>query len=964
MQTYFVDRLRENAEKHPDRLALALDFHIEPVTYGELWDRSGRIYAALKDLGIGREDIVMLLLPRHPMMLVCMLGALRAGAAVTMTEDTYPEERVAYMKNDCGAKLVIDRAFYEKTMALAPLDGREPLYPHDACFAFYTSGTTGKPKGILHEYGKLDIGIEASLPGGNADPDGEGRFAFIPPFNFSAVMIHALPELYKANALYILSKDVSRNFNKLRALLEEERITALFLSPSVLRVYNGGFAGVKTVATGSEPASNLFIEGPEVTVYYAMTESLYCVSTYTLKKACENAPIASKETGKNISILAEDGEPVKDGETGEICFPDPFFRGYINMPERTEEAFHDGLFHSGDLGFRDENGDIFIKGRSDDMIKINGNRIEPGEIEGAAREASGLRNVIAKGFIDAERAYVALYYLKSEAGEDCLFKDPQKAREKLGEKLPGYMIPSYFVPIEALPLNPNGKVSRKLLKAPGRDLRTKPFRAPEGEAEKDFCELTAGVLSLDRFGADDDFYEAGGDSISAIRLITACAERGYDITAGDLQSLRTPAGLARRFPHKATVSREKLIKREKEAQKEPKPLMGGQELYRALFERYPDHPSLCVPVIAELKETTDPERLAEAVNRVILRHPALLSRFKKDTDGRCLQYYDESVFSPVTVENMSGEEAKAAVAGFLKPVDIFSGRMYAARLLRTPEKTLFLFSVHHIMGDGTSNSLLLDEMARLYEDPEAELPPDCYYAVLDEETGEKAASVKEAARADFTEHLKKTAAAGSAVLKPDLPGPDSGSEMFFLPGALPRSEKYQNKVFLAAALKAMAEANGTDSALVYATYNGRDRYLKKDSAGCFTTLIPVAAEGIGKKTPEELLSLVREQLDVGMARGVYSAVTESGLPTEETVVFNYQYGTMDFGGFSKLAKSVSMLPRDKNRPNCLFNTGILDREGESRLDFYCNFPKGLYSFGTVKKFAESFLKAVRFLTVE
>lgn len=964
MKTYFVDRLRENAEKYPDRTALALDFHEAPVSCRELWENSGRIYAALKEAGVGREDIVMLLLPRHPMMLVSMLGVLRAGAAVLMTEDTYPEERVAYMKEDCGVKTVIDRAFYEKAMALSPLEGREPFYPHDACFVFYTSGTTGRPKGILHEYGKLDIGVEASLPGGNTDVDGEGRFAFIPPFNFSAVMIHALPELYKANTLYILTRDVSRNFKKLHELLEKERITSIFLSPSALRAYKEGFAGVKSVATGSEPASGLFIEGPEVTVHYAMTESLYCVSSYTLKKACEYAPIASKETGKNIRILSEDGSPVKDGETGEICFPDPYFRGYINMPEKTREAFRDGLFHSGDLGFRDENGDVFLKGRSDDMIKINGNRIEPGEIEGAAREASGLENVIAKGFTDGDRAYVALYYLSGEAGEDCLFSDREKARTKLKEKLPDYMIPSYFVPIDSMPLNQNGKTSRKLLKAPETDMYLKPYRAPEGEAEKEFCARMAEVLSLARFGADDDFYEAGGDSISAIRLITACAEKGYAVTVGDLQSLRTPAGLARRYPEKTAVSREELMKNEARAQKEPKPLLGGQELYRVLFERYPDHPSLCVPVLAELKADTNPYRFASAVNGTLRRHPALLSRFKRGEDGRTLQYYDPETFLPVSVEEMTAEEAKAAVAAFLQPAEIYKDRLYAAQLLCTGEKTLFLFSVHHIMGDGTSMSLLLDEIAELYEDPKAELPPDCYYTVLEEEAGEQAASVKAEAAERFKKTLNGVLAEGSAVLKPDLPGPDSGSEMFFLPGALRRSEKYRNKVFLAAALKAMAEVNGTGSALVYATYNGRDNFKKKQSAGCFTTLIPVFIGGIGEQTAEELLASVSGQLDLGMAQGAFSAVTESGLPTEETVIFNYQYGTMDFGGFLNIANSVSMLPRDKNRPNCLFNTGILDRAGEKRLDFYCNFPKGLYSFGTVKRFAESFIKAVRFLTGE
>ena len=965
MKTYFVDKIGENAEKYPERIAAALDFCEEPLSYAELWERSGRIYAALKKMEIGREDIILLLLPRHPMIITALLGVLRAGAAVVLAEDSYPEERVEYIKKDCRVRLVIDRSFFEGAMECPALEGREPLRLHDAGFIFYTSGTTGNPKGILHEYGKLDIGLEGSIPDEEAvNLDECGRFAFVPPFTFSAVMIHALPELYKANTLYILSYDVSKNFFKLHELLEKERITELFLSPSVLRIYREGFPFVKAIMTGSEPASHLYVEGQKVIVHYAMTESLYCVSRYVLHEPCENAPIATRETGKNIRILGEDGLPVKEGETGEICFPDPYFRGYINMPEKTREVFHDGLFHSGDLGYRDEKGDIFIKGRTDDMIKINGNRIEPGEIEAAAREISGVKDVIAKGFCDNGRSYVALYYLAEEAGEACIFRDAALARKKLGEKLPPYMIPTYFVPIEALPLNANGKLSRRLLKAPEAIMAGEAGRKPVGETEKAFCEMMAKVLSVGSVGAEDDFFEAGGDSVSAIRLVTECAERGYDVTVAELQENRTAAKLARNVSEKAAITRDALLLREKEARKRPKELLSGQVLYWELFERYPKHPSLCVPVIAVLKKETDPVRLKSAVDRVIAQHPALLSHFRREEDGKVVQYYDESAFQPTLIEEMSEGELKEESKHFLKPVDLTADRMYTTRIICTPEKKLFLLSVHHIVGDGTSNGILLRQIAACYREPKAELPPDCYYSVCEEETGEKAAVLKKEAAEQNRKRLKLLRQENSAVLKPELPGPDQGSEAYFLPGVFPKSEKYRNRVFLTACLIAMAESNGCDSAMVYSAYNGRDRHLKEGSVGCHTVLIPVMLTDIRKKDREELLSEVQAQLDFGTVHSVYSALTESGLPPEQTVIFNYQHGTMDFGEFNELSEFISLLRRDKDQPNCLFNTGVLDREGSGRLDFYCNYPRGMYSQEGVARFGESFVKAVRFLSEE
>lgn len=960
MNAYFVDRIEENAKQYPNRTALVLDFGRDAVCYSELWEQSGRIYAALKCAGIGPEDIVMLLLPRHPRMLIALLGVLRSGAAAMLVENSYPKERIFYMKDDAAVQLVLDEAFYEKAVKGPSLSGRERLCLHDACFVFYTSGTTGKPKGILHEYGVLDMGISSSLPDESiVNFDDCGRFAFVPPFNFSATMIHGLPELYKANTLYILSYDVSKNFKKLHELLEKERITELFLSPSILRIYNNGFPYVRAIMTGSEPASNLFVPGYEVTVHYAMTESLYCISRYQLRESCCDAPIASKETGKNIRILNEDGTPVKDGETGEICFPNPYFRGYINMPEKTKAAMRDGLFHSGDLGYRSENGDVFLLGRSDDMIKINGNRIEPGEIEEAAREISGLKNVIAKGFCEEGRSYVALYYLSSEAGRDCIFHDASLSRRSLSKKLPDYMTPSYFVAIDSLPLTPNGKISRKLL-PPVTAISGGTGRAPESETEKFFCSVIADVLSLKRIGADDDFYEAGGDSLSAIRLISSCADKGLDITVPDLLAARTAAGLARLIAGKSYISPEERLRKENEARQYPCELISGQEIYWELFNKYPEHPSLCVPVIAVLKKDTDLERLRIASDRVILHHPALLSRFRISESGKPVQYYDTHTFVPTVIEKMTNEELESAHRNFLHSINLLSDRTVTVRIIHSPEKNLFLLSVHHIMSDGMTNTMLLKQIVTCYYDPEAELPPDCYYTICAEETGKNAAALKAEAEAVFRKRFAALSP-GSAVLHPDLPGPDFGSETFFLPEALPKCEKYPNRVFITACLTAMAKTNGCDDALIYAAFSGRNSQLKNDSAGCHTLLIPVSLTGISSRKYADLLSDVQEQLDFGNTHGVYSAITASSLPLDETVIFNYQSGTMDFGAFRDLSVFISMLQRDKNQPNCLFNTGILEQEDSDTLGFYCNFPKGKYTRQTVSDFGRRFLEAVHAL---
>lgn len=144
MDIYFVEKIRQNAEKYPNRIAAALDFREETVTYSELWEQSGRIYAACKEKGLGREDFIMLLLPRSPKMFVAMVGVLRAGAAFIFMEDTYPEERIRLIGEELNVKFTLDLSAYEEAMKLPPLPGYEKTDPHDACVSFSTSGTDRK----------------------------------------------------------------------------------------------------------------------------------------------------------------------------------------------------------------------------------------------------------------------------------------------------------------------------------------------------------------------------------------------------------------------------------------------------------------------------------------------------------------------------------------------------------------------------------------------------------------------------------------------------------------------------------------------------------------------------------------------------------------------------------------------------------------------------------------------------
>ena len=207
----FFDRIRLLARLFPDRPALAQDDIREAVSYGELWTLSGRIYAALKARGIGKEDMVLVHLRRGPEIVVAMLGTWRAGAACTVAEDSSPAKRVRAIREDSGAVLEVDGNVYREMIRGEAAEDWEPISPHDACYAVYTSGTTGNPKGILHEFGKIDLCVQSLPSDENAYLEEGNRMAAHCDAGFVALFLFLIPRLYDGYTCYNPSRELTRN---------------------------------------------------------------------------------------------------------------------------------------------------------------------------------------------------------------------------------------------------------------------------------------------------------------------------------------------------------------------------------------------------------------------------------------------------------------------------------------------------------------------------------------------------------------------------------------------------------------------------------------------------------------------------------------------------------------------------------------------------------------------------------
>ena len=543
-QKTYMEMLEQHFMERPNRIAFRDAKHPRGFTYRELADRSGRVYGWLKRHGIGREQTVMVNLPRGLDVFVAAIGVLRAGAANTIVEAGYPKERTDFIAGDCGCVLRIDAVVYAEMLLCESAKGFESADEHDAAYAAYTSGTTGTPKGVLHERGQMTLMMVSSNDHGEPLCLPDDRFMLLSPLNFTASTMVMLLTTGCGAETAIADYDTVKNPAKLLAFFKENRITGGFATPSLVRAFTGGKEAVgehhplnpefRVLFLASEQARNIWYR--DLTIYnaYGQTEMPFVGCIFRIDKPYEVTPIGQcPMEGFHLSL-----RDVSAG-MGEVCIDNPYFRGYINLPEMTDYALRDGIYHSGDIGRMTEDGNLVLLGRNDDMVKINGNRVEPAEIEAAAKQALGVSWCAAKAFVKPERAYICVYY------QDDIRIDKEAAIRQMAEKLPAYMVPACLVKIDRIPVNANGKMNRKALPEPKILMQETDYAAPETERERQICEAFAKALNLSRVSVTDDFFRIGGDSVKTIRLMTDSALEGA--SAADVFRERTaraggPAG--------------------------------------------------------------------------------------------------------------------------------------------------------------------------------------------------------------------------------------------------------------------------------------------------------------------------------------------------------------------------------------------------------------------------------------
>lgn len=858
----FLELFRKQLLDTPEKTAVIYSGDDSSLTYSRMDDISNRLHGWLKQKKIGKEDQVLLLLPRGILIPACMIGVWKNGSSVIICESTMAPERVRYILSDSGAKIVITEKELEEILSTEPLKEAEEVDPHDSAFVVYTSGTTGNPKGVIHEYGNLDEILAARRYQDERLCLKEDVLAYNSPMNFVAMMDYSIDILSNGGTFLILDPNDVKNTVKLTETYSSYGVTCTFMTPSLFRSIPRLNEQMRWICLGGEPCANLYHEKIRLYNGYNMSESGRILLLYKIEKPLEKTPVGKNQAGESILILDENGNPVLDGELGEIAFVNDYVRGYINLPEKTAAAWHDGLYFTGDLGRKHADGNIVLEGRNDDMIKINGNRIEPAEIEAVSKQELGLSWTAAKGFVTEERSFIVLYYT------DDIRLEPEESRAKLAKKLTSYMLPSYFVKLDEIPLLPNGKLDKKSLQAPDLNCYRTAYVAPENDLERKLIAAFEQVLGMDHLGVNDDFYDLGGDSLRAIRLITEIQDPSLNVPL--LYKNRTVRKVAKAM-QEDTINEGKTIEhRDGNAREHDQPLSPMQyhlldhQLYKPkstfnnmpLFWRMP-------------REKVEEQRLLDAFKTLIRNHPALQSMIRIDEEMMYVFHFDPDFMPELKVEDVTEEEIERLRQELIQPFKLINAPLFRFRFFRT-EAFLYVFmDFHHIFSDGTSIQLIYQNLSDAYH--EKELPHDNSYLYLRDIQKHQLNGDYERAHAWNLEKYGNKEWCRN--ISPDLESNSNHASSVSCPFPLSRKELDQyceenrmtlNSLALAACLLAIHEVERKNDIMVSWLFHGRDQTAYQHCVAPLIRELPVAVSFDRINSLEELLNEVKEQTVEGI----------------------------------------------------------------------------------------------------
>ena len=583
-----VQLFEEVAARRPNGIAVACG-NVR-LTYGELNKRANQLAHSLRRKGVCAETMVGVCLERSAELIVALVGILKAGGAYVPFDSAYPRERLDLMLADTRTPLMVtqeslvgvalgDRKvptiFLDKDSLEQQAEFNENPSPVSSAtslaYVIYTSGSTGKPKGVLVENRSV---VRLVFNTNFCHLTSEEVILQFAPISFDASTFEIWGALLHGAKLIVVPTRTS-SLEELAATIREHGVTTLWLTAGLFHLFVDerleDLRPVRQLLAGGDVLSARHVRRvleklPNTTVIngYGPTEGTTFTCCHVMRPGDpvpDSVPIGRPISNTFVYILDAESRPVPAGATGELCAAgDGIARGYLHVPEGATEKFasdpflHESaarMYRTGDLARWNENGTVEFLGRMDNQVKILGHRVEPGEIEVALGQYPGIRQACVVANLDeAGTKRLVSYHVSA----DEVKPTAQELKAFLTAKMPAYMVPSFYVRMAALPLDPNGKVNRSALPKPVAGSQQSPSLESGSALERSIFDVWRAILRIDRIGLDDNFFDLGGDSLLLVAVHSQLQRLlELDIQVTDLFDFTTVRSLARHLGKRGVI---------------------------------------------------------------------------------------------------------------------------------------------------------------------------------------------------------------------------------------------------------------------------------------------------------------------------------------------------------------------------------------------------------------------------
>ncbi|WP_251257250.1 non-ribosomal peptide synthetase [Bacillus velezensis] len=994
-----VERFEKHAEQTPDKTVI--EYETGVLRYGEVNRKANALAWELISLGVQPNDRVAIMASLGAETIIGILGVLKSGASYVPIDPATPKERIEHILNDAAPKVILTR---EKTMEtevpfismnLEDLGEKETnpacaVEKSDIAYVIYTSGTTGKPKGVAVTRGNLDHYLSY------ADQEYQKEACttvLMTSLSFDLSVTSLFLPLISGGSFLLKGGDAEE---RLRAAFKDNRVTFLKLTPSHLKM-------LETYADGVDVANleTLIVGGEEFTTDTAwktqklLGESVKIHNEYgpteTTVGCCDYVYSSEKDKGLSVGI----GHPIANmqlyilnemelcgvGVPGELCIAgDGVAKGYLNQPELTAEKFIDNpygegkLYRSGDLARWLPNGEMEYLGRIDEQVKIRGYRIELYEIESVLRNQPGISDVAVVALEVGGDKSICAYLIPTNQEQQL---DMSEIKNDLRDKLPEYMLPGFMMQIDALPLTPNGKLDAKALPELNA-LAGQEYMPPRTKTEKVITDIFEEILGISPVGIEDSFFELGGDSIKAIKAVSKLREKGYKLSFAALMYQQTP----RKIGENIQMGEVNQVYEQGEINGES-PLTPIQLEFFNKNHVVPNHYNQALMLRSD--EPFDIPSLKTALTEIIKHHDALRNVYDgqrqitlSTEESKLYDWYEKDY---TKVQDVS-KEIEYASDKLQASIDLATGPLVKVGLFHSDSGDHLLICVHHLVIDGVSWRILLEDLFSGYRQIQ--------------ETGKitlpmKTASYKEWANA-LTQYAKSEVLSDEIAYWKNISDKSNSTETF--KSTQTASGQYKNKVvkvdsettkkllleagktykteindlLLASLTIAVKEWRNSKYLTIEMEGHGRetiDREIAIDrTVGWFTSVYPIILET--KDTVEESILETKQTLkqvpNHGIGYGVLRYLGEhSGLEMSAAITFNYlgeldnEIDRIEGISMSGMPLGRSMSEKNSSGMGLSLNGAVLN----GQLEFDIIYDTGLYTDEDAQTLVLAYERAIK-----